>query len=87
MKDRIFREPLSKLSGFEFDARVAEVFDDMLDRSIPFYAEVQRMILDLIGHYYQDGTRIYDLGCSTGILMAALMRRYPQIAQDRKSVV
>lgn len=80
MKDRIFREPLSKLSGFEFDERVAEVFDDMLDRSIPFYGEVQRMILDLVSHYYQQGSRIYDLGCSTGLMMAALVRTYPEIA-------
>ncbi len=80
MKDRIFREPLSKLAGFEFDARVAEVFDDMLDRSIPFYAEVQRMIVDLVSHYYQEGSAIYDLGCSTGILQAKLIQAYPQIA-------
>jgi len=81
VKDRIFKEPLSKLTGFEFDARVAEVFDDMLDRSVPFYAEVQRMILDLVSHYYQEESTIYDLGCSTGIMMARLMEEFPGITQ------
>ncbi|MDR3346472.1 MAG: carboxy-S-adenosyl-L-methionine synthase CmoA, partial [Campylobacteraceae bacterium] len=38
MKDRVFTKPISK--QFEFDEAVASVFDDMLGRSIPFYAEV-----------------------------------------------
>lgn len=79
VKDRIFREPLSQLSGFQFDEQVAEVFDDMLDRSIPFYDEVGKMILEFVGHYYQASSSIYDLGCSTGILLGALIKRFPMI--------
>ncbi|MDJ0836990.1 MAG: carboxy-S-adenosyl-L-methionine synthase CmoA [Acidobacteriota bacterium] len=79
MKDRIFREPLSKLAGFEFDEKVAAVFDDMAHRSIPFYEEVQTMIVDLVGQYYQEGTRIYDLGCSTGSMTARLALAYDGI--------
>jgi len=80
VKDRIFREPLSKLSGFDFDEQVAEVFDDMLDRSIPFYAEVQKMILELTSHFYQSSSAVYDLGCSPGLMIEALMQRFPQMA-------
>ena len=46
-KNRIFLNPEKGASPFEFDAEVAEVFDDMLDRSIPFYAQQQAMIIDL----------------------------------------
>jgi tRNA (cmo5U34)-methyltransferase len=45
---------------------VAVVFDDMLDRSVPFYREMQRMIAEMANDFAMDGTNIYDLGCSTG---------------------
>mgnify|MGYP007118313593 CR=1 FL=1 len=38
-KDTIFQQP-TRAEDFEFNDRVVEVFDDMLDRSIPFYKEV-----------------------------------------------
>ena len=37
----------------------------MLDRSVPFYAEIQRMLGELAADFAVDGTTIYDLGCST----------------------
>jgi tRNA (cmo5U34)-methyltransferase len=65
MKDTLFKS--GDLKGeFRFDAKVAEVFDDMLSRSVPFYGEVQRIITNLASEHYQDGTKIFDLGCSTG---------------------
>ena len=72
MKDELFKGPMSKAVGFEFNRDVAEVFDDMLSRSIPFYGEVQNMILDYVNDFYQPGTAIYDLGCSTGMMIAKL---------------
>lgn len=36
--DKVFTKPITK--QFEFDEDVAAVFDDMLERSIPFYKEV-----------------------------------------------
>ena len=81
MKDRLFREPLSKLADFEFNEDVAAVFDDMIHRSIPFYREIQSMIVDFVGHFYQRESSIYDLGCSTGSMIAALVRAHPEIHQ------
>ena len=46
MKDTLFKSDYVK-GEFRFDARVAEVFDDMLSRSVPFYEEVQRIIANL----------------------------------------
>jgi tRNA (cmo5U34)-methyltransferase len=65
MKDTLFKSDDVK-GEFRFDAKVAEVFDDMLSRSVPFYGEVQRIITSLAAEHYQDGTKIFDLGCSTG---------------------
>jgi tRNA (cmo5U34)-methyltransferase len=42
------------------------VFDDMLDRSVPFYRETQRMIAEMATDFATEGSNIYDLGCSTG---------------------
>jgi tRNA (cmo5U34)-methyltransferase len=74
-KDRIYREPRSHVPPFEFDERVAGVFNDMLRRSVPFYQEIIDRQVQLIVRYYQPGTRIYDLGCSNGNLGIALCRR------------
>lgn len=38
----------------------------MIKRSIPFYSELIKRQVQLIKHYYQIGTIIYDLGCSNG---------------------
>lgn len=81
MRDELFREPLNMTAGFEFNREVAEVFDDMLLRSIPFYGETQKMILELVANFYMRGTAIYDLGCSTGILIQRLVEHLPGIAK------
>ena len=56
MKDEIFSEKQS-VADFEFSAKVASVFDDMLDRSVPFYQEMQRMIAELAADGVHDIVR------------------------------
>lgn len=51
---------------FDFNERVVEVFDDMLDRSIPFYREVVKSAATLLDLYLKPGDTVCDLGCSTG---------------------
>lgn len=68
MKDEIFNRHGAGKAPFEFNAHVVEVFDDMVSRSVPFYKEVLRMSAELAHEFYQEGTQIYDLGCSTGAL-------------------
>lgn len=65
MKDEIFVGP-QPVTDFAFDEKVASVFDDMLDRSVPFYGEIQRMIAEMARDFAVAGTNVYDLGCSTG---------------------
>src|SRR5678816_3604488 len=64
-KDEVFRE-VESVADFSFGEKVASVFDDMLDRSVPFYQEMQRMIAEMGADFATEGTNIYDLGCSTG---------------------
>jgi tRNA (cmo5U34)-methyltransferase len=65
-KDVVFREEIQKVSDFKFGTTVANVFDDMVNRSVPFYEEFQRMLGELAADHAQPGTDVYDLGCSTG---------------------
>ncbi len=44
----------------------------MVDRSVPFYGEIQRMISDLAGDFAVPGTRLFDLGCATGSSLLAV---------------
>ena len=61
-KDEFFD---NNVDSFSFD-EIVDVFDNMLDRSVPFYSEIQRMVSELAVKFYQKNTNIYDLGCSTG---------------------
>ena len=64
-EDKLFAEARARNEPFTFDRDTAAVFDDMLDRSVPFYGEIQRMLGELAADFAVDGTSIYDLGCST----------------------
>jgi tRNA (cmo5U34)-methyltransferase len=59
---------------FSFNEGVAEVFDDMLDRSVPFYQLVIEMTAEILGRSLQAGDSVYDLGCSTGTTLLYLAR-------------
>ncbi len=73
-KDQIFKAPLKSIGIFSFNEDVAEVFDDMVSRSVPFYNEVNGIILDIVDKCYQKKSTIYDLGCSTGTTMEMLFK-------------
>jgi tRNA (cmo5U34)-methyltransferase len=76
-RDENFRTPKQLVEDFSFGEETARVFDDMLDRSVPFYPEIQRMIGELAADFATAGSRIYDLGCSTGTTLLCLDRAVP----------
>ena len=78
--DRIFLDQPSP-TPFRFDAAVALAFDDMALRSIPLYAETQRLTSRVVEHFARPGSSIYDLGCSTGtsLLFAASRLADPSV--------
>lgn len=71
-EDQVFKDEIKKASDFKFNNNVARVFDDMVNRSVPFYGEIQRMVAELAADYAQPGSLIYDLGCSTGTTMIGM---------------
>ena len=74
-KDRVFDKPIEK--KFEFDEAVASVFDDMLSRSVPFYDEVRRLVIDVLLAEAFEGMRVLDLGCSTAKFLLDLDAKSP----------
>lgn len=60
------------MGEFAFDENVAEVFDDMISRSVPLYAEVQQLIPSLAELLDHDPIKVVDLGCSTGTSLIEL---------------
>jgi tRNA (cmo5U34)-methyltransferase len=71
-KDEVFKNDIEKASDFKFSANVAKVFDDMVNRSVPFYGEIQRMMAELAANHAAEGSFVYDLGCSTGTTMIGM---------------
>lgn len=73
-RDQVFLESTARASDFVFNTEVAEVFDDMITRSIPLYLEQQCMIREIGKKFWIPGTDVYDLGCSTATTLINLCR-------------
>lgn len=76
--DRLFSKIDPDSGTFAFDKNVAEVFDDMISRSVPLYADVQRSLPALAGLLDHDPIKVIDLGCSTGTSLIHLSAMLPQ---------
>ena len=72
-KDDIFKNGEMN-RDFQFDGKVADVFDDMLNRSVPCYRMVIEMTSSLLGQFLTPRDHVYDLGCSTGQTLVELAR-------------
>lgn len=70
--DDIYQTPLETVPDFKFDQAVARVFPDMIQRSVPGYAETVAMSGIIAGRYAQPHTNLYDLGCSLGAVTLAM---------------
>ncbi len=74
-KDNVFSDPLSQIVDFKFDKKVADIFEDMLKRSIPGYASTVSMIGVIADRFFQSATNCYDLGSSLGAATLAVRRK------------
>lgn len=73
MRDEVVPE-----GKWTFDDEVADVFEDMLRRSIPQYEVMRRAVFDLACSFVdqtEDGC-VVDLGCSRGDTLAPLVEKY-----------
>ncbi len=73
MRDEIYRRKLEKIEPFQFNEKVAHAFNDMASRSIPLYWESQTALAKLVCQSYKKKGIVYDLGCSTGNSLKAIL--------------
>ncbi len=90
--DAIYSKPKAKIEDFCFDSAVAEVFPDMIQRSVPGYATIIDNIGLIAKRYAQANSNIYDLGCSLGAASVVMRRQVEQpgckiIAIDNSSAM
>jgi tRNA (cmo5U34)-methyltransferase len=71
-KDKVFTKEIEK--QFEFDNEVANVFDDMIDRSVPFYKENLSLSINIVKNYLKNEDKVLDLGSSTGTFLINLAK-------------
>jgi tRNA (cmo5U34)-methyltransferase len=74
-RDKIYAEPSGMLIDFVFDERVANVFPDMIRRSVPGYDVIIPMLGVFAEKYIQADSNIYDLGCSLGAATISIRRK------------
>jgi tRNA (cmo5U34)-methyltransferase len=75
MKDSIYTRPIGKVDAFQFDEKVAAVFPDMIERSVPGYHTIISAIGLLAGRFAQPHSVCYDLGCSLGAATLSMSNR------------
>lgn len=71
-KDTIFRSDAAGKTPFRFDDAVAQVFPDMINRSVPGYGVSLDGISLIAQRYVPEGGRVYDLGCTLGAATLAV---------------
>lgn len=71
MKDQVMPE-----GKWEFNQEVTNCFDEMLERSIPAYADMRELVKRIGKRYVKRKTAIVDLGCSTGEAILPFVSAY-----------
>lgn len=61
---------------WQFDKSVTDVFDDMLERSIPQYSTMRNSVTEIAKHFIQPNYDILDIGSSKGGAIAELVSAY-----------
>jgi len=61
---------------WKFDRQVSDSFDDHVRKSVPMYDEIQSMIVEMSEWFIRDGSRVYDIGSSTGETISLLSEKH-----------
>lgn len=61
---------------WQFNQEVSEVFDNMLERSIPDYETMRNLVFNIGKHFVLPDTAILDIGCSNGIAAAPFAEKF-----------
>jgi tRNA (cmo5U34)-methyltransferase len=76
--DNIYQKAHDKIDDFSFNRQVVDVFPDMIERSVPGYANIIDGIGRLAAKFALPQTRIYDLGCSLGAVSLSVAKHMHQ---------
>ncbi len=83
-KDQIYAGNLANREAFKFDDAVADVFDDMINRSVPGYRTITKMSGLIASAYSLPNSNLYDLGCSLG---ASTLEMRSQVLPENCKIV
>lgn len=73
-QDNIFAQACENIADFQFDEKVAGVFNDMIKRSVPGYSQIISTLGAFAQKYATPDSQIYDLGCSLGAATLSVRR-------------
>ncbi len=59
---------------WNFGGKVADTFEDHIERSVPYYREGHDLVAKLSDYFLYDGAAAVELGCSTGALLRAVAK-------------
>lgn len=81
-RDRVFSQPQPQIVDFAFDEAVANVFPDMIRRSVPGYELVVPMTGLMAARSLRSEAQptVYDLGCSLGATTLAILKALDALA-------
>ncbi len=74
-KDQVYRDPQAHIVDFAFDETVADVFPDMIRRSVPGYETVVPITGLIAARHLPVEGLACDLGCSLGATTLAVLRQ------------
>jgi len=64
------------MTKFSFDT--IEDFDNHIELSVPNYSHLSELIRNISSYFIKSGTNVFDVGCSTGLLLKNLCIEIPQ---------
>lgn len=64
-----------------FDDKVASVFDNMLERSIPEYKSMRDLCFRMGRNFVKQDSTIIDIGCSNGLALVRFVREFGKKAK------
>ncbi|MFP1462845.1 carboxy-S-adenosyl-L-methionine synthase CmoA [Escherichia coli] len=73
-RDTLFSAPIARLGNWTFDEQVAQVFPDMIQRSVPGYSNIISMIGMLAERFVQPGTPGLRSGLFSGAATLSVRR-------------
>jgi len=63
-------------ANWSFSGEISQHFDQHIKKSIPFYETSHELGISISDFFLGDGSICYDLGCSTGTLLAGLAKHH-----------